>query len=199
MMSDRFKKTAAGFVLVLAAAYLSAYSAGAEDFSKNSKIKPWGLSGEVKAAFSGKVVDVLCELSGDCPDQCGAGKRQMGILRDADQKLILVFKNNQRAFNGPVEDLLPFCGKTVDVDGAMIGEDEKTAKVFLVHVIREKGQKEWVKAQGWIKAWEKRNPGAKGKGPWFKRDPRVKKQISKTGYLGLGLEADEKWREEEAE
>ena len=32
----------------------------------------WGLPEEEVARFEAKVVDVLCELSGDCPAGCGA-------------------------------------------------------------------------------------------------------------------------------
>ena len=33
----------------------------------------WGIEFEEKARFEAKVVDILCELSGDCPDNCGGG------------------------------------------------------------------------------------------------------------------------------
>ena len=171
--------------------------ASAEDFSKGSNAKELGLSGEIKATFSGKVVDILCELSGDCPAKCGGGKRNMGIVRAADNKLIVVAKNSQYEFNGPVDDLLPYCNQTVDVDGLLLAEDPGfTAKVFMAQFIRLSGQKEWKNADLWTKAWQQRNPGAEGEGPWYRRDPRVKKQIEKSGYFGLGHEADEQWREE---
>ena len=90
-------------------------SAFAKDFSEGSQAKEWNLYGEVKSTFSGKVVDIMCELTGDCPANCGDGKRNLGIVRDADNKLIMVLKNRQAAFNGATEDLLPYCNKTVDV------------------------------------------------------------------------------------
>ena len=31
------------------------------------------------------------------------------------------------------------------------------------------------------------------KGPWFRKDPRVKAEIAKDGYLGLGLETDKEF------
>ena len=40
------------------------------------------------------------------------------------------------------------------------------------------------------------NPDAKGKGPWFRRDPRVNEIIAREGYLGLGLEVDQTYIEE---
>ena len=57
-----------------------------------SAAEEWGIEGEKKARFEAKVVDILCELSGDCPADCGAGKRQLGLLKD-DGTLLLVAKN----------------------------------------------------------------------------------------------------------
>ncbi len=48
----------------------------------------WGLPGEKEVRFEAKVVDILCELTGDCPADCGAGKRQLGLLKD-DGTLVL--------------------------------------------------------------------------------------------------------------
>ncbi|MEL6785016.1 MAG: hypothetical protein AAFO61_11375 [Pseudomonadota bacterium] len=168
---------------------LLATPAFAQDFSEGSNAREWGLYGETKATFSGKVVDILCELSGDCPDNCGNGNRQLGVVRDADNKLIAVLKNRQAAFNGAAEDLLPYCNKAVDVDGVMIGEDEASpSRFYMVQFIRDKGTESWNKTTLWTKRWAQKNPEAKGKGPWFRRDPRVKKQIAASGYLGKGLD-----------
>ena len=60
----------------------------------------------------------------------------------------------------------------------------------MVQLIRPEGSADWVKATQWTKEWAKRNPEAKGKGPWFRRDPRIKAMIEADGYLGLGLETD---------
>lgn len=171
-----------------------AHGGVAEDFSNGSNASTFGLSGEQKATFSGKVVDILCELSGDCPENCGDGKRNLGIVRDADNALVMVSKNAQFEFNGGTDDLLPYCNKAVDVDGLLIGEDPGVkAKVYMLQLIRHKGETEWSKAERWGEAWKKRNPGADGEGPWYRRDRRVTKQIDKEGYLGLGLEIDKKW------
>ncbi len=187
-------------IFCLATAYSMAAGATlvhAADFSKGSNAKELGLSGEVKAMFSGKVVDILCELSGDCPANCGDGNRNMGIVRSADNKLIVVGKNAQFEFNGPVDDLLPYCKKNVDVDGLLLADDPGfDAKIFMAQFIRLSGEKEWKKADLWTAAWQKRNPGATGEGPWFRRDPRVIKQIEKSGYFGLGHEVDKQWRKE---
>ncbi len=173
-------------------------NAMAQDFTKGSKAKSWNLAGEQKALFSGKVVDLLCELSGaDCPKNCGDGKRNLGIVRSADNKLIAVLKNRQAAFNGATEDLLPYCNKRVDVDGLMIGEDEiVSAKFYMIQLIRVSGETKWNKANLWTKRWAQKNPDAKGKGAWFRRDPRVKKQLAAKGHFGLGVEFDKKYLEE---
>lgn len=182
---------------VILALGLGASVAFAQDFSNGSNAKEWGLIGEVKATFSGKVVDILCEVSGDCAENCGDGNRQLGILRDADNALVAVLKNRQAAFNGAVEDLLPYCNQRVDVDGVLVGdEDLYPVKYYMVQFIRPNGTEEWRKTTRWTKRWAVKNPDAGGKGPWFRRDPRVKKQLAETGYFGLGLEADKKYRAE---
>ena len=185
---------------LLASAFLisvAASSAIAADFSQGSKAKEWNLYGEEKALFSGKVVDMLCELSGDCPANCGDGNRQLGIVRAADNQLVPVLKNRQAAFNGAAEDLLPYCNKNVDVDGLLIGDDEVvSAKFYMVQSIRITGEEKWNKANKWTKAWRAKNPDAKGKGPWFRRDPRVLKQLAADGHFGLGLDFDQKYLEE---
>ena len=189
-MLKKLSTAAAAAVLVLA----TSATAGAADFSEGSKAKAWNLYGEEKALFSGKVVDILCELSGDCPANCGDGNRQLGIVRDADSKLILVMKNRQSSFNGAAEDLLPYCNQKVDVDGLMVGEDEVVkAKFFQVQLIRPQGEGKFKKATQWTKAWKAKNPDAKGKGPWFRRDPRVLKQLAADGHFGLGVDYDQQY------
>lgn len=182
---------------VLLAAALASPPASAQDFAEGSTAQTFGLTGEKKATFSGKVVDILCELSGDCADNCGGGMRQLGVLRDADNKLVLVAKNAQFEFNGAVPDLLPYCNKPVDVDGLMVGDDPGSAPVYMVQKIREAGSGEWKKASDWTAAWKAANPGvAEGDGPWYRRDPRVVKQIEVNGYFGLGHDVDEAWRKD---
>ena len=176
----------------LMALALLAAPAMAEDFAANSQAKEWGLLGEEKARFDATVVDVLCELSGDCPADCGGGKRQLGLLRSADDALILHLKNRQAAFSGAATELYPISRKQVEVDGMLVGdEDETHCKYYMVQLIREQGAGEWTKTSAWTKEWAKANPDAKGKGPWFRRDARVKAKIAESGYLGLGAETDE--------
>jgi len=173
---------------VLAAAMTVAPAAFAEGAAE-SQAKSWGLLGEEMTRFSGKVVDILCELTGDCADNCGNGSRHLGLLRE-DGRLVPVYKNNQTSFNGAVADLLPLCGQTIEVDGLLVGEDVP-AKFLQVQLIKPEGASEFYKANGWTEAWKRRFPEqAEGKGPWFRRDPRILEQIKEKGYLGLGPEAD---------
>jgi len=56
----------------------------AQDFSEGSQAKSWNLYAEVPQTFSAKVVDITCEITGSCVENCGNGKRQLGLLREAD-------------------------------------------------------------------------------------------------------------------
>lgn len=170
------------------------FAAAAEDFSANSEAKSWKLFAEKPARFEAKVVDILCELTGDCPDNCGDGTRQLGLVRAADDVLVYPNKNSQAAFTGAALELAAYCQADVEVDGLMIEDPDLGVKnIYLVQKIRAKGESEWVKANTWTKKWAKAHPEAKGKGPWFRRDPRVKAAIETSGYLGLGLDTDEKF------
>jgi len=188
--------------VVVGMAFTPALAAEKGAFAEGSKAKEWGLTGEEKATFTGKVVDIACELAGDCVENCGNGNRNLGIVREADDALVLVMKNSQAAFNGAVEDLLPYCNKRVDVDGVLVGDDDVvSAKFYMVQSIRDAGAAEWNKANLWTKRWAERNPNAttpdgKTKGPWFRRDPRVLKQLASEGHFGLGVEFDQKYLEE---
>ena len=188
--------------IAAAALILAAAPALAEgEFSAGSKVKSWNLSGEETARFEGKVVDALCLLTGDCPADCGAGKRQMGILRSSDGRFLLVNKNGQPVFTGASVDLAPYCGQTVEVDGLLVGDREITpglgeAKLFQVQTVRVPGAGAAKKTNLWTRDWKRRNPDAGGKGPWFRRDPGVREQIEANGRLGLGAEADRKYIEE---
>ena len=105
--------------------------------------------------------------------------------------LVIANKNLQGVFTGAIEDLLPHCGKTIEVDGLLVGDEEMTpAKVFQVQRLRDPGG-EWQKANRWTKPWDAANPElAKVKGRWYRKDRRVMSEIEAEGYLGLGLERD---------
>lgn len=193
MKSKSVMKTA-----IAAMALVTALPAAAQDFSKDSQANSWNLAGEEKARFSGKVVDILCELAGDCADQCGDGTRQLGILRSQDNALVPVLKNGQPLFNGAIADLLPYCGAAVEVDGLLIGDETaKGAKFYQVQLIRREGETDWQKTNLWTKQWDKDHPEqAAQQGEWYRKDPDIAKQIEADGYLGLGKEADETYAKE---
>ena len=164
----------------------------AQDFSEGSEARSWNLYAEVPAKFEARVVDLVCEFSGDCPADCGAGKRQLGLVRTADDVLVLPMKNSQPAFTGAAVELQPFCNQVITVDGLMLDDPELGAQnVYLVQTIVPPGATDTIKANQWTKVWAKAHPDAKGKGPWFRRDPRINEIIASEGYLGLGLEEDE--------
>ena len=188
--------------MMIAIALLTASPALADgDFSAGSKAKSWGLFGEEKARFEGKVTDVLCLLTDDCPADCGAGMRQMGVLRSIDGRFLLANKNGQPVFTGATVDLAPYCGMEVEVDGLLVGDKEITpglgdAKVFQVQAVRALDQDTAKKTNLWTKDWATRNPDVGGKGAWFRRDPKVMEQIEANGRLGLGEAADKQYIED---
>lgn len=169
----------------------AAHSVTAEDFAAGSEAESWNLYAEQPARFDAKVVDILCELTGDCPSGCGEGKRQLGLLRTADNALIYPNKNGQPVFSGAANELLPYCGLQVEVDGLMLSDpDIGATNIYQLQKIRAVGAGDWVKANKWTKDWQAANPAVLGKTPWFRRDPRVNARIAATGYLGLGLDTD---------
>jgi hypothetical protein len=66
----------------------------------------WGLPNEELARFEVKVVDILCELKGDCRADCGGGRRQLCLLT-AEGELVLPLKNVV-IFAGAAEELTKF-------------------------------------------------------------------------------------------
>ncbi|MDA9865130.1 hypothetical protein N9C96_00460 [bacterium] len=160
-------------------------------FAEGSQAKSWNLYAEEPALFEATVVDLLCEIAGDCAENCGNGDRQLALLRSADGVLVYPNKNSQAAFTGASAELLPFCGQTIEVDGLLITDEDLGAQnVYLLQLMRPAGSEEWIKANSWTKVWAEKNPEAAGKGPWFRRDPRVLAEIAEHGYFGLGLEED---------
>ncbi len=152
----------------------------------------WGLPGEEKARFEAKVVDILCELSGDCPPECGAGTRQLGLLKD-DGTLVLPLKN-KTPFSGAAAELIDFCGKRVVADGLMVSNRGYT--FFALQFVREAPDGKWRAANRFLPKWAARN-GLDPEDPkvkrWFENDPRVQDVIARQGKLGLGPEADKEF------
>ncbi|HJP22376.1 MAG: hypothetical protein QF546_03920 [Alphaproteobacteria bacterium] len=143
----------------------------------------WGLPAEEKVRFEARVVDILCELSGNCPTRCGAGKRQLGLLRD-DGTLVLAMKN-AGMFSGASEDLLPFCGRRIVADGLF--STNFGVRVFALQFLKPVDG-EWNNARQFIRNWSKTrglkitDPKAKS---WFRHDEKIKAVIAEQGPTGL--------------
>lgn len=172
-----------GIVLFAAAiAFASGIAQAAEE---------WGIEHEEKARFEAKVVDVLCELSGDCPANCGGGKRQLGLLRD-DGKLILAVKN-QDIFAGAATDLLPFCGKKLVVDGLMI--KDPLMPLFQIQFRRSAPDGKWRRANQFVRDWAKERGldwESDKAGEWYNHDKRITEVIAEDGVFGIpGLKPEE--------
>ena len=143
----------------------------------------WSIKNEEIATFNAKVVDVLCELSGDCAEACGNGTRQLGQLRD-DGTLLLAAKGNT-LFAGAVKDLLPYCGQTIEVDGLLI--KSPTMPLYFVQAVRTGPDQEWQNAVRFDQAWAERYPELSP--PWWVNDPTVNEHLERDGILGVpGLE-----------
>ncbi|MEM7211153.1 MAG: hypothetical protein AAF479_04540 [Pseudomonadota bacterium] len=186
-------------IAAVLAALIALPAAAEGEFSEGSQVKGWkNLQGRENALFKAKVVDILCELTGECAEKCGNGKRQMGLIREADGVLVLVAKNSQASFNGGAIDMAPYCGQTVTVDGLLVGDSNVTStKFYQVFSIQREGSDKWAKAKRWTRTWKRNNPDlAEKKGPWFRHDPAVAAAIEADGWLGLGADADAKFIEE---
>ena len=155
----------------------------------------WGLPNEKVVRFEAKVVDILCELTGDCPTNCGGGRRQLGLI-DGDGTLRLAHKNFT-PFAGAAAELIDFCGKRVIVDGLFTTNRGYT--LFALQYVREAPKGKWRRANRFLPKWAKEF-GFAADGPevkrWFRNDPRVQRLIETEGKLGLGLEADAKFLEQ---
>lgn len=163
-------------------------------FSEGSEARSWNLAWEEPARFEATVVDMLCEVAGDCDNACASG-RQLGLLRTADGVLTYPNKNNQGIFTGAAADLGQFCSMEVEVDGLMI-EDEflGATNVYLVQRVRLLTDEEWTVTNRWTDIWAEEFPEAAAlDGRWYRNDPRVLERIESEGYLGTGESWQEAW------
>ena len=151
----------------------------------------WGIEHEKAVRFEAKVVDILCELAGDCPADCGAGKRQLGLLKD-DGTLIPAVKNFD-SFAGATRDLIEFCGQRVVADGLLI--DDPRIRLFVLQFKRLAPDGKWRRANWFIRDWAKAQgvkPGSETAQQWFYNDPTIKAVIERDGVFGIpGLKPEE--------
>ena len=137
-----------------------------------------GAQYEKLTEMEGVVVDMLCELTGSCPANCGGGKRLLG-LKAASGEITPVAKGAPIFANATLS-VLPFCGKTLYVDGLLI----ENPKLRLYYVQRYRADKtaEWKDDDGFDVEWAARN----GKSDeWYRSDPTVKAAIGDKGVLGI--------------
>lgn len=147
----------------------------------------WGIDFEKATRVDGKVVDLLCEVTGNCKPKCGNGKRQLGLLM-ADGRLVPVVKNFE-PFAGATAELIQFCNKQVTLDGLMI--EDPQMPMFAVQFKKPQPDGKWSRANWFGKEWSKAH-GGKPSGQWFRNDPRVKKIIKERGVFGIpGLKPEE--------
>lgn len=158
-------------------------------FSFLSLVSPAALAAESVGAqyeneviLAGQVVDILCELTGDCPKGCGEGKRVLG-LKSADNTIYVIGKGPP-LFANANESVLPFCGNQIEVDGLLI-KNPKIPALF-VQKYRAKGTETWKDADDFEVQWKAKNGDTE---EWFRKDANVVGLITKNGRLGIpGLE-----------
>ncbi|MDX2307203.1 MAG: hypothetical protein NW216_03085 [Hyphomicrobium sp.] len=138
----------------------------------------WGLQNETVTEIEAKVVDIACSLKGDCPANCGDGRRQLGLLT-TDGKLRLAAKGATN-FAGAAEELLPYCGRKVFADGLLIENPAMT--IFMVQNLRSAKSEPLKPANAFEANWKAKNGDAK---EWYREDPSVKKIIGQVGVLGI--------------
>jgi hypothetical protein len=149
----------------------------------------WGLPEEEEVRFDATVVDVLCELTGDCPDNCGNGTRQLGLLDD--EGVLHLAVKNFTPFTGATWELQQFCGVKVTADGLFT--TNRGYRIFAIQFVREAPEGKWQRANRFTSQWAERNgvaPDSKAAKQWFRNDPEVQRLIDENGVFGLGAEAD---------
>ena len=147
----------------------------------------WGIAHEKVTRVDAKVVDLLCEISGNCAENCGGGTRQLGLLFD-DGRLVPVVKNFD-IFAGATADLIQFCDQRITADGLLI--DDPDMPLFALQFKRLAPDGTWGRANQWGKDWSKAN-GGKASGAWYKSDAMVLSTIKADGVFGIpGLEPEE--------
>jgi hypothetical protein len=141
--------------------------------------EPWGIPHEKPVVLKGRVVEALCHLKGVCAADCGAGKRQLGIL-EADGRFRLVGKG-QIDFAGAVPDLAGFCGREVEADGLLI--ENPAITLFFAQGVREAGSSApFTPTDRFKTQWEARNGAAP---EWWRADPESNAILAETGPLGI--------------
>ena len=145
-----------------------------------------GLENEKSMMLKGEVVDLVCALTGRCAPNCGGGQRQLA-LRATDGKLYATVKSTVD-FAGANADLLPHCGRTIEVDGLLL--ESPRMRLYLVQSIRARDGDPWAPTNAFLTGWRAKHGPAE---EWYRADPTVKEIIGADGVLGVkGLEPPKK-------
>lgn len=153
------------------------------------EVASWPVTNANESMLTGTVVDVLCELNGNCVDNCGNGRRQLAIKTE-DSRTVLVSKN-LNDYAGAADDLSLFCDQVVDVNGLFT--EHKGVRFFQVQNIKPPGG-QWQKATRFLQVWSERTGKPLSQASnWQDNDDRVQEIIKRDGVLGLGTEADQEF------
>ena len=167
---------ALGLVFALGVGVLSLRSVNAAELL--------GVNDEKPLQITGKVVDIACNLTRQCPPNCGEGKRQLGLV--TDQGVLYLVAKSSAIFAGAVTDLLPFCDKQIEIDGSTTTQFGAT--LLYVQRLRLVGSDAWLDSENFTKDWEKRNklPSNDMKvAEWYRQDQTVAAAIKARGRLGV--------------
>lgn len=149
------------------------------------QVKKWSISGSEVAELSGEVVDVLCELSGNCVDQCGAGTRQLAIK--TEQRTVLIAKD-LNFYTGAAQELWPYCNQQLVVNGQFT--QTGNTRFFQIQNVRTPTGA-WMTTSKFLENWAEKNGESLSKAEdWYRHDKRVNQILEQDGRLGLGLDAD---------
>jgi len=165
------------FALVLALAAVAQPSAGraAESF---------GVSNEVLLTVKGKVVDLTCELTHECVPNCGAGKRQLGLLT-SEGKLFVAAKSST-IFAGLAHDLIASCGQEIIADGLTTTNFGST--LLMIQRFKTAENADWIEANKFAADWARlhsTDPAGKQTEEWYRNDWVVKRAVAQHGQTGV--------------
>lgn len=144
-----------------------------------------GVSNEKLVVLTGKVVDVACELTKDCPPNCADGARQLGLKGD-DGKLYIAAKS-ATIFAGLTRDLIGYCGKPIIADGLLTSNYGTT--ILMIQRLKPTESSPWIETSAFSIEWAKRHnttPDGKLADEWYRNDPAVLDAVAKHGKTGLG-------------
>jgi len=143
-----------------------------------------GVSNEQLLMIEGKVVDLACELTHECPLDCGAGKRPLGLKTD-DGKLYVAAKSNT-IFAGLGHDLASYCGSEIIADGLTTSNYGST--LLMIQRFKPNEAADWIETNKFATDWAKQHstdPAGKQTEEWYRNDWIAKRLVAEHGKTGL--------------